>query len=116
MIEVILEFLLLLLIFIGVLALTYFVTKKMAVLNKNMTHNTNMKVIETIQISQGQYLYIVEIGGEFHLIGNSQKGHICYCTKLDKGSLNLEENITSGFKEQLSILMKGKQNNEVKEK
>ncbi len=108
----ILEIVILILIFIGVLALTYFATKKIAMLNSGINYNKNMKIIETIQLVQGQYLYIVEIGGEYHLIGSSQKGNICYCTNIDGQLLNLEEHITPNFKEQLSILMKGKQKNE----
>ena len=112
----ILELGVLILIFIGVLGLTYLVTKKIALLNNSFNYNKNMKIIETIQISQGQYLYIIEVGNEYHLIGSSHKGNICYCTNIDGEKLNLEEHITPNFKEQLSILMKGKQKNEYEEK
>ena len=114
MINDILELALLILIFIGVLAMTYFVTKKIGMLNRNINNNKNMKIIETMQIAQGQYLYIIEIGSEFHLVASSQKGPISYCTKIDGELLNLEEHMIPNFKEQLSTLMKGKQKDEDK--
>ena len=112
----ILELVILVLIFIGVLALTYFVTKKIAMLNSSINKNRNIKVIEVMQLSQGQYLYIVQVGKEFHLIGSSQKGNISYCSKVDQDTLDYEERTTPGFKQQLSILMKGKKEDEEKTK
>ena len=106
------ELVLLILIFLGILALTYFVTKKMALFNKRMAHHKNMEVIEVLQLMQGQYLYIVKIGSEYHLIGSSQKGNICYCTQLDEEGFNFDQIATKSFGDQLSHLMKGRQVNE----
>ena len=116
MIKDMLELVLLILIFVGILALTYFVTKKMATFNKRMAFNKNMEVIEVLQLMQGQYLYIVKVGNEYHLIGSTQKGSICYCTSLKEEQLNLEQVITKSFGEQLSHLMKGKQVDEHEDK
>ena len=112
MIKDMFELVLLILIFLGILALTYYITKKMALLNKRMAHNKNMEVVEMLQIVQGQYLCIVKIGRAYHLIGSSQKGNICYCTNLNEEELNLEPVIEKSFSEQLSHFMKGRQVNE----
>lgn len=109
MIKDMLELVLLILIFMGILALTYFVTKKMATFNKRMAFNKNMEIIEVLQLMQGQYLYIVKIGDEYHLIGSTQKGGICYCSSLKEEQLNLEQAKIKPFGEQLSHFMKGKQ-------
>lgn len=109
MIKEMFELVLLILIFIGILALTYFVTKKMASFNKRMAFNKNMEIIEVLQLMQGQYLYIIKVGDEYHLIGSSQKGNMCYCTSLKSEQLDLEQVKAKSFSEQLSHLMKGKQ-------
>lgn len=106
------ELVLLIFIFIGILALTYFVTKKMATFNKQMAFNKNMEIIEVLQLMQGQYLYIVKVGTQYHLIGSTQKGSICYCTVLEKQQLDLNEVKVKTFSEQLGHFMKGKQVNE----
>lgn len=116
MIKDMFELVLLILIFVGILALTYVVTKKMATFNKRMAFNKNMEIIEVLQLMQGQYLYIVKIGEAYHLIGSTQKGSICYCTSLEADQLNLEQVITKSFSEQLSHFMKGKQVDEHEDK
>ena len=112
MIKEMFEIVLLIFIFIGILALTYFVTKKMASFNKQMGFNKNMEMIEVIQLMQGQYLYIVKVGTQYHLIGSTQKGSICYCTRLEENELDLQEVKMTTFREQLSQFMKGRQVNE----
>lgn len=107
----ILEIIMLLGIFIGVLLLTYVVTKKLSMMNQNMAFNKNMKVKEVLQISPGQYLYIVEIGEEYHLIGSTNKGNITYCTKLQEEALTFNLNEQKSFAEELNKLVKGKWGN-----
>lgn len=111
-INIFFEIILLISIFIGVLGLTYVITKKMAQLNKRMTFNKNMKIIEVLQLGQGQYLYIVQIGASYHVIGSSNKGNISYCTELKADDLTFEEIVPASFKEQLGHLMKVRQMNE----
>jgi len=100
----------LLIIFIGVLVLTYFATKKMASFSKKMAFNKNMNVVEVLQLAQGQYLFIVKVGGEYHLIG-AAKESVNYCIKLDENQLNLEVPEQKHFQEYLSQFMKGKEGN-----
>lgn len=102
------EIMLLCVIFGGILFATYFVTKKMALINKKMQFNKNMQIIEVLQLSQGQYLYIIKIGEEYHLIGGA-KDNISYCTVLDKNILNLEPHEATPFHEYLNSFVKGKQ-------
>lgn len=104
----VLELLLLILIFIGILGLCYFVTKKMAVISKGANRNKNMEIIEVLPLLQGHYLYIVKVGKSYHMVGVSAKGSITYCKEVNKEELKLEENQGSeSFKEQLSEFMKG---------
>ncbi|WP_330389646.1 flagellar biosynthetic protein FliO [Cellulosilyticum sp. I15G10I2] len=98
-------------IFIGVLLLTYFVTKKMAEFNKKVVSNKNMKVAEVLQLGQGQYLFIVKIGNEYHLIG-AAKESVNYCIKLDEDNLNFEVPEQKFFHEYLNQFMKGKRVND----
>ncbi len=111
----ILELGMLILIFIGILLLTYFVTRQMAGFNKHMMYNKNMKIVEVVQLTQGQYLYLVKIGEEIHLIGSAQKGNISYCTKIEDLNLKFEEKPEMNFANQLSYFMKGNKRDETKD-
>lgn len=102
------EIMILLIIFIGVLFLTYYVTKRIAVFNKKMAFNKNMKVVEILQLGQGQYLYIVKIGSDYHVFGVSKES-VHYCIKVEESDLNLEHHGEESFHEYLSRFMKGKQ-------
>ncbi|MDF2802692.1 MAG: flagellar biosynthetic protein FliO [Anaerocolumna sp.] len=104
------EISMLLIIFIGVLFFTYFITKKIAVFNKKMVFNKNMKVVEVLQLGQGQYLYIVKIGNDYHVFGTS-KENVNYCIRVEESDLNLEHHEGASFHEYLSRFMKGKQVN-----
>ncbi|MDF2612677.1 MAG: flagellar biosynthetic protein FliO [Clostridia bacterium] len=110
-----LDMILLLGIFIGVLFLTYFATKKMATLNKKMAFNKNMQVVEVLQLAQGRYLFIVKVGKQYHLLG-AGKESVNYCTLLDENKLNLEVPEQKHFHEYLSYFVKGKEGNDHDEK
>ncbi len=104
------DFIVLFVIFIGVLFLTYYATKKMAAFNKKMTFNKNMQIIEVLQLGQGQYLYIVQVGGEYHLFGVA-KENVSYCVKLDEDKLDLLAKEEKSFHEYFNQFIKGKQVN-----
>ncbi len=74
-----------------------------------------MQIVEVIQLAQGQYLYLVKIGEEVHLIGNTQKGNISYCTKIEDLDLKVEQKPEVNFTDQLNYFMKGKKRDETKE-
>ena len=109
MLNEILELLCVSAIFIGVLSLTYWVTKKLGAMNKQMSFNKNMQIIEILPLMQGQYLYIVKVGSEYHLMGCSQKGNITYLKAIDENQLNLEEVKSKSFQEHFIHFMKRKQ-------
>ena len=109
MFKEIIELIFLCIIFIGVLWLTYFVTKKIGMANQNMHVNKNMKIIEVLPLMQGQYLYIVKVGEGYYLIGCTQKGNITYLKQLEEDKLNLDETIGTSFQQQFMHFMKGKQ-------
>ena len=105
----ILELVFLCIVFVGVLYLTYFVTRKVGMANKKMSLNKNMEIIEVLPLMQGQYLYIVKVGEGYYLMGCAQKGNMTYLKELDAGQLSLEENKGTSFQEHFMQFMKGKQ-------
>jgi len=58
-----------LLIFIFVLVITYFTTKWIAGYQKNKSYNKNLRVIETLKLTQNKYIQIVEAGDVYLVIG-----------------------------------------------
>ncbi len=101
----------LIMIFAGILVLTYWVTKKLAQVKQGTMLNKNMKVVESTVIGPGQYLHIVKVGTGYHLIG-ATKEHLTYCQQLDETTLNLEEVPFKSFKEQLAQFKPTKQEND----
>ncbi len=63
-----LQFITMLLVFIVVLAATYFFTKWMADFQKTKTSSGNIEVIETARISTTKYIQIVRIGSKYMAI------------------------------------------------
>lgn len=100
----------LLFIFIGILGLTYIVTKKIAHVKKGGMKGKNLQIIEVLQMGQGQYLYIIRIGETYHLMSTT-KEKISYCIELDKTNLNFDEPSGHAFNEYLEYFKQGKQEN-----
>lgn len=96
-------------VFVGVLWLTYFVTKKIGMFNKGMNLGKNMEIMEVLPLMQGQYLYIVRVGENYYLIGCAQKGNIVYLKELDGSQMKFNEQLGISFQEQFKNFMKGKQ-------
>ncbi len=68
-----LQFISVLIIFILVLAVTYFATKWLAVYQKGTNlSGKNIQVVETYRISQSKYIQIVRIGGRYTAIAVSK--------------------------------------------
>ena len=63
-----LQLVIMLLIFVAVLAVTYYFTKWMASYQKEKTSSGNIKVIETARISATKYIQIVRIGQKYMAI------------------------------------------------
>lgn len=115
MLKEILELLFLCCIFIGVLGLTYWVTKKVGMVGKKVGTHKNMEIIEVLPLMQGQYLYIVKVGKQYHLVGCSQKGNMVYMKEVDGQELLFEESEALSFQEQIKHFMKGKQKTDDKQ-
>ena len=65
----VLQFIVMLVIFVAVLAATYFFTKWMAGYQKEKTSSGNIDIIETARISATKYIQIVRIGQKYVAIG-----------------------------------------------
>ena len=63
------QFLTVFLIFLVVLALTYFTTRFVGNYQKIKSLNRNFEVIETCRITNGKYLQIVRVGSKYVCIG-----------------------------------------------
>ncbi len=63
------QFLTVILVFLFVLALTYFTTRFVGNYQKARSVNRNFEVIETYRITNGKYLQIVKIGEKYVVIG-----------------------------------------------
>ena len=79
-----------LVIFVVVLAVTYFFTKWMAGYQKEKTASGNIEVIETARISATKYIQIVRIGGKYVAIGVG-KDEITNLGELSKEDLIIKE-------------------------
>lgn len=96
-----LEVIMLLGVFIGVLALTYIVTKKIASIKQGTMKQKNMRIIEVLPLAQNQYIYIMQVGKSYHLFTSSKDG-LRYCRELDESNLQLEEITEQTFGKYLS--------------
>lgn len=84
------QFFTVLLIFIGVLALTYLSTKWIATYQKGKMFSNNITVIETYKITANKFLQIVKIGGKFFAIAIA-KDSVTFLGELSEDDLTLPE-------------------------
>ena len=82
------QFLTALLVFVFVVALTYFTVRWVGAFQKLQPGNRNFEVIETCKVTQNKYLQIVRVGSRYFLIGIG-KDAVEYFTELDKEDLDL---------------------------
>jgi flagellar protein FliO/FliZ len=78
----------LLIVFVFVLALTFYATKWMAKMQKSQFKNSNIKVIETFRLSNTKYIQIVKLGEKYVAIAVG-KDTVTYLTELDESELDL---------------------------
>lgn len=91
-----------LLIFVFVLALTYFTTRWMAGYQKGRTNNRNLKVIESMGVGNGNLISIIQAGDKYLLVAVG-KDKVTMLTQLDKEEIKdipqeSFENILTRFK------------------
>ena len=75
-----------LVIFVFVLLITYVATRWIACYQKGHSFNRNLKVIETLKVTQNKYIQIVEAGNEYLVIAIG-KDEIRLLTKLTEEQL-----------------------------
>lgn len=89
------QFITILLIFLLVLAMTYITTRIAGVYKKQQMEGKNIKIRETIAISNSKYLQIIQVGERFFLIAVC-KDSISYISELQSEDLNFVEGADSG--------------------
>lgn len=93
----ILQLLALVIVFIIVLAATYYFTKWIAKSGMIQSQSKNIKVKETFKIATGKYIQIIQLGTKYYAIGVS-KDQINFLTPLDEDQLNFDPMIVSDSK------------------
>lgn len=99
------------LIFILVLFLTYWTTRFAGNFQKQQMAGKNIRVMETVSVSNGKFLQIVKIGNRYFVIGVS-KDNITYLCELKEEDLDFSSSQSTGdsFK---NILEKFRKNGQV---
>lgn len=78
----------LVIIFVFVIGLAYFVTKKLGALGTLRIQGKNMKILETMQVGMGQYIHLVQAGEKIFTISVSKEG-VRYLCEVDQASIDL---------------------------
>ena len=83
------EALSLIIVFVFVIGLAYFITKKLAALGTQHVQGKNMKILETMQVGMGQYVHLVQVGEKIFTMSVSKEG-VRYLCEVDYTSIDLE--------------------------
>jgi len=83
-----LQFIVVLILFLFVCALTYFGTRFIATFQKGQMNCTNIDVVETFRIAPNKYIQIVRIADEYVAICIC-KDTVTFLTKVDEDKLDL---------------------------
>lgn len=84
------QLLTLLIIFIFVLAVTYYVTRFVGNYQKNKLSGSNINILETMRIANNKYIQIVKIGSRVFAIAVA-KDTVSYLCELDEDELIYKE-------------------------
>lgn len=84
----VLELIAVLIVFIFVLAATYYVTKWIGKSGVVQMQSKNIKVIETFKIAQNKYIQIIQLGDKYYSIAVT-KDNITFLSALDEEQLDL---------------------------
>jgi flagellar protein FliO/FliZ len=77
-------------VFILVLVLAYVTSRFAGGIQKNRMSGSNMRIVETIQISGNKYLQIVCVAGKYLLLAVCKDSITCLC-ELDEKQINIRE-------------------------
>lgn len=81
-------------IFIFVLALTFFTTRWIARYQKGRALGRNIHIIESIGVGSNKALAIIEAGGEYFLVGLG-KDEVSFISKLDRDKIVISDEADS---------------------
>lgn len=84
------QLLTLFLIFIFVLGLTYFATKWVGNIQKNRLSGSNVKVLETMRITNSKYIQVIKIGSKCFAIAVC-KDTVTYLCELNEDDLTFQD-------------------------
>ncbi|MDO5403582.1 MAG: flagellar biosynthetic protein FliO [Eubacteriales bacterium] len=98
------QLLTLLVIFIFVLALTYFATRWAGNYQKNKLSGSNIKILETMRISNTKYIQIVKIGSKCFAIAVC-KDNITYLCELEEDELVYQETSAYSNTESFKLIL-----------
>ncbi|MCR5594267.1 MAG: flagellar biosynthetic protein FliO [Lachnospiraceae bacterium] len=84
------QFVVVLLIFVGVLAVTFFVTKWMSGYQSGRKNGSNIELIESAPLSTGKYIQIVRLGERYYALAVS-KDNVTLIGELDRDSLIIND-------------------------
>lgn len=86
------QFLTVLIIFVGVLALTYFTTRWIATYQKGKMMSGNIQVLETLKIAQNKYIQIVRVGNHLYAIAIG-KDSMTLLGELSEDEIHIQEDV-----------------------
>ena len=96
----------LLIIFIFVLAVTYYVTRFVGNYQKNKLSGSNINILETMRIANNKYIQIVRIGNKYLALAVC-KDTVTMLTEIPEEELKLSEGTSmAGFKDILNRVQK----------
>jgi len=101
-----------LIVFVLVLAATYYVTKWIGKSGAIQMQSQNIKVIETFKIAPNKYIQIIQLGSQYYSIGIT-KENITFLTPLTEEQLDLsrkEKEGSTDFRELLTRFTKANTN------
>ena len=111
----VIEFITVLIIFIFVLAVTYFTTKWVANFQKTQGKGKNIEVIEVFKITNNKHIQIVKIGKEYVSIAVC-KDSVTLLNKMSEEDLNLTKETSVGYSESFQQVFEKFKSNKKKNK
>ena len=85
-----------LIVFVGILALTYYVTKWIAGYQKMQGFNKNLEIIEAIKISSNKYVQIIRAGSDRYFVIALGKDEVVPLGEISSDQLKeIEEGVSS---------------------
>lgn len=93
----VIQLIVVLLIFFGVLALTFYTTRWIAGYQKKINYNKNLKIIETIKVSSNKYLEIVEAGRDKYFLIGIGKDEVTPIGEIPKEVLDFSDEEKESF-------------------